>query len=181
MKFYPFSLVLIFCCVFSWGTALSAEPKSAPSDPRGNLTQQSDEIKEQLIQLNRDLFLLEEDLLQPASTRVAVYLSMDDGSLFDLESIKLKIDNKFVSSFLYTDKDLQSLKRGAIQPLFQGNFASGEHEVVVFVTGVGPHQRAYKKAVNLKFNKEQGEKALKIQLVDDVTSQQPQLSIKTWN
>jgi len=146
----------------------------------GNLTQRTNDIKSQVIELNRDLFLLEEDLLHPASTRVALYLSFDYGSLFSLESVKLKLDGKAVSSFLYTANDLKALKRGAIQPLYQGNIASGSHELVAFFTGIGPHDRDYKRAISMKFEKSEGEKAFEIKIIDDASTLQPQFKIKTW-
>ncbi len=166
----------IFLIIFS-GTALHASEQADES----NLTQRTNNIKAQVIELNRDLFLLEEDLLHPASTRLALYVSMDFGRFFKLEAVKLKLDGKAITSFLYTDKDIEALKRGAIQPLYLGNIASGEHELVAFFTGIGTHERDYKRAVSLKFEKNEGEKAFEIQIVDNQATQQPQFKIKTWN
>lgn len=146
-----------------------------------NLAKRTDDIRAQVIELNRDLFLLEEDLLHPASTRLALYVSLDFGRFFELESVKLKLDGKPITSFLYTQKDIAALKRGAIQPLFLGNIASGPHELVAFFTGIGTHDRPYKRAVSMKFEKEEGEKAFEIQIVDDASMQQPQFKIKSWN
>ena len=146
-----------------------------------NLTQRTNQIQAQIIELNRDLFLLEEDLLHPVSTRLALYVSMDMGQFFTLEAIKLKLDGKPITSFLYTAKDIAALKRGAIQPLYQGNITSGPHDLVAFFTGLGSHDRAYKRAVNIKFEKKEGEKAFEIQIVDDASSQQPEFIIKAWD
>jgi len=154
---------------------------AAEQDKDLNLSKQADSVQAQVIELNRDLFLLEEDLLHPASTRLALYVSMDFGRFFTLESVKLKLDGKPITSFLYTSKDVEALKRGAIQPLYLGNISSGEHELVAFFTGIGTHNRAYKRAVSLKFDKQEGEKAFEIQIVDDSASQQPQFKIKAWN
>ena len=54
------------------------------------------EAKADVIRLNRDLLVLEEELLFPASTQVAVFVSMDVGKLFALESVQLKLDDKVV-------------------------------------------------------------------------------------
>lgn len=145
-----------------------------------NLASQTEALKAKVIELNRDLFLLQEDVLHPASSRVALYVSMDMGELFNLESVKVKLDGAPVTSFLYTPKDIEALKRGAIQPLYMGNIASGDHELVAIFTGQGPHSRDYKRAVSLKFNKEVSEKAFEIQIHDDGSSQQPQFKIKPW-
>jgi len=154
---------------------------AAETEKTTNLSKRTDNIQAQAIELNRDLFLLEEDLLHPASTRLALYVSMDFGRFFALEAVKLKLDGEPITSFLYTIKDVEALKRGAIHPLYLGNIASGPHELVAFFTGLGPHGRAYKRAVTMKFDKKSGEKALEIQIIDDTASQQPQFKIKVWN
>lgn len=168
--FYGICIVLL--------TSVQLYANEAKDD--SNLKLSSEQLKARIIELNRDLFLLEEDLLHPVSTRVALYLSLDHGKLFQLESVKLKLDGSSVSSFLYTQKDLEALKRGAIQPLFQTNIASGEHELVAVFTGIGPHNRAYKRAVSIEFDKKDTEKAFEIQITDDESTQQPLFKIKPW-
>jgi len=144
------------------------------------LASKTEALKAKVIELNRDLFLLEEDLLHPASTRIALYVSMDSGQLFQLESVKIKLDGEPITSFLYTPRDLEALQRGAIQPLYMDNIASGEHELVALFTGMGPNNRPYKRAVSLKFNKDTTEKAFEIKILDDSSSQQPQFKVKAW-
>ncbi|MCP4414655.1 MAG: AraC family transcriptional regulator [Gammaproteobacteria bacterium] len=169
-------LTCIFVLFFSQSIAFATELQGDK-----NLSQQTNNIKAQVIELNKDLFLLEEDLLHPVSTRLALYVSMDFGRFFTLESVKVKLDGKPVSSFLYTKKDIDALKRGAIQPLYLANIRSGKHELVAVFTGIGTHNVAYKRAVTMNFEKKQGEKSLEIQIVDDPSSQQAQFKIKAWN
>ena len=159
---------------------LNATTMAAEQNETTNLAAQTEDLKARVLELNRDLFLLQEDLLHPASTRVALYVSMNMGQLFDLESVKVKLDGKSVSSFLYTPKDVEALKRGAIQPLYMGNVASGDHELVALFTGKGPNNRPYKRAVSLNFNKDATEKAFEIKILDNETSQQPNFEIKPW-
>jgi hypothetical protein len=54
----------------------------------GNL----ESVKQDLIELKRDLVILEEDLLYPASSQVAVFLSMDVGEFFALDAVTVKLD-----------------------------------------------------------------------------------------
>ena len=49
------------------------------------------DLKADVLDLNRELFLLEEELLFPANTQVAVYLSMDTGNFFQLDSVQVTI------------------------------------------------------------------------------------------
>ena len=69
-------------------------------------------LKKQVLDLNRDLFLLEEELLFPANSQVAFFISMDVGEYFDLDSVNLKIDGKEVANYLYTEREVSALIRG---------------------------------------------------------------------
>jgi undecaprenyl diphosphate synthase len=61
------------------------------------------DLKAEVIRLNRDLLILEEELLYPAGTQVALFVSMDVGRLFELESVQIKLDDKVISQHLYTN------------------------------------------------------------------------------
>ena len=108
-------------------------------------------LKQEVIELNRDLLALEEELLFPANTQVAVFLSMDVGTLFQLDSVQLKFDNNVVTNYLYTDRELQALYRGGVQRLYLGNLRTGSHELVAIFTGKGPHDRDYRRGATVTF------------------------------
>ena len=56
------------------------------------------DAKSDVIKLNRDLLVLEEELLFPANTQVALFVSMDVGKLFELDSVQIKLDDKVVAA-----------------------------------------------------------------------------------
>lgn len=149
----------------------------------GVLAQESagkvESLKESVLTLNRDLLILEEDLLYPASTQVAVYVSMDLGVFFALDAIKLEIDNQLVASELYTDKQTNALFRGGVQRLYVGNLKAGEHEISAFFTGRGP-QKDYKRGAKLVVTKGQEPVVLELKIVDSSAQLQPEFEIKQW-
>ena len=106
-----------------------------------------------MIHLNRDLLVLEEELLFPANTQVALFVSMDVGKLFELDSVQIKLDDKVVTNYLYTPIEVQALHRGGVQRVYVGNLKAGTHEIVAFFTGKGPHDRDYKRGATIKFDK----------------------------
>ena len=55
-------------------------------------------LKTSVMDLNRDLFLLEEELLFPANTQVAVFVSMDVGEFFALDSVQITLDGENVAN-----------------------------------------------------------------------------------
>ena len=57
---------------------------AAPAEDFKSLDQEVQALKKEVLDLNRELFVLEEDLLFPANTQVAVFVSMDVGEFFAL-------------------------------------------------------------------------------------------------
>lgn len=152
----------------------------AASDEFQALDERAQALKEQVLQLNRDLFVLEEELLFPATTQVAVFLSMDVGELFQLDSVQLKIDNKLLTHYLYTEREVEALFRGGVQRLYTGNLRVGKHELVAVFTGKGPRGRDYRRGATLVFEKDTDVKLIELKIIDDQTKKQPQFIAKPW-
>lgn len=137
-------------------------------------------LKTEVLDLNRELFLLEEELLFPANTQVAVFVSMDVGDFFDLDSVQLRIDDKPVSKYLYTDREVKALQRGGVHRLYLGNLKTGEHELTATFTGEGPHDRDYRRGTTLKIEKGIGAKFVELRISDRASKQQPEFLVKEW-
>jgi hypothetical protein len=152
----------------------------APPPEFKTLDQEVQGLKKDVIDLNKDLFVLEEELLFPANTQVALYVSMDVGSFFALDSITVKIDNKEVKNYLYTAREADALLKGGVQQIYLGNLKVGKHELVAFFTGKGPVERDYKRGATLAFDKGVGAKYLELKITDHVAKHQPEFSIKDW-
>lgn len=173
--------------------AVAAEATTAPladadtsSAPPGDkqefrsLDEDVQALKKEVLDLNRELFVLEEDLLYPASTQVAVFVSMDVGDFFALDSITLKLDNKEVANYLYTEREAEALLKGGVHRVFIGNLKVGEHELVAFFTGKGPHVRDYRRGANVKLEKGVGAKYIELKISDRASKQQPEFLVKQW-
>ena len=160
--------------------AKAAAPTEAPPSEFSNLDNRIQDTKSEVIQLNRDLMVLEEELLFPASTQVAVFVSMDVGKLFDLDSVKVKLDDKEVANYLYTPSEVQALHRGGVQRVYLGNLRAGSHELVAFFTGGGPHQRDYRRATTVKFDKGTDPKYIELRIKDSTGKLQPEFDVKIW-
>jgi len=124
--------------------------------------------------------VLEEELLFPASTQVALFVSMDVGKMFELDSVQIKLDDKVVSSYLYTPLEVQALHRGGVQRLYLGNLKTGEHELVAYFTGKGPHDRDYKRGATVKFDKGTEPKYIELRIKDLQQKLQPEFDVKVW-
>jgi hypothetical protein len=153
---------------------------AGPDTSTRALDEQIQDLKQSVVDLNRDLFVLEEELLFPANTQVAVFLSMDVGEFFALDSVTLKIDNHEVSNYLYTPREVAALVKGGVQRLYVGNLKAGNHELVALFSGKGPNDRDYSRGASTKFEKGVGAKYLELRISDRVRSQQPEFEIKDW-
>jgi hypothetical protein len=161
----------------------AAAPAPAPDAPPSDfktLDQEVQGMKKDVIDLNKDLFVLEEELLFPANTQVALYVSMDVGTFFALDSVTIKIDNKEVKNYLYTAREADALLKGGVQQIYLGNLKVGKHELVAFFAGKGPIERDYKRGATITFDKGVGAKYLELKITDRVAKHQPEFAIKDW-
>ena len=158
----------------------AAGSAAEPPVDRSALDAEVQSLRREVVDLNRDLFMLEEDLLFPASTQVAVFVSMDVGTFFAIDSVQLKVDDKEVANYLYTEREQEALKRGGVQRLWLGNLKAGEHEVTAFFTGQGPHARDYKRGTTLTVEKGIGAKYLELRVSDRASKLQPEFVVKVW-
>lgn len=173
-------LCRITCLALAFALPLASSRADTPATDVRGVDQDVQALKKQLIDLNRDLFKLEEELLYPASTQVAVFVSVDVGTFFALDAVTLRVDDKEVANYLYTDREVQALHRGGVQKLYLGNLKAGEHELVAFFTGKGPHERDYRRGTTLKFEKAVGAKYLELRISDREASLQPEFVVRQW-
>jgi hypothetical protein len=167
------------CLVLAVALCAAAAPVAAQTTT-ANLDDRIQDVKGDVIRLNRDLMVLEEELLFPANTQVAIFVSMDVGKLFQLDSVKIKLDDKDVASYLYTPAEVQALHRGGVQRIYVGNLKAGSHELVAFFTGKGPHDRDYKRGATIRFDKGAEPKYIELQIKDSTGKLQPEFEVKVW-
>jgi hypothetical protein len=180
MKMRSNQIVLYARALLIAFAVLGVSMSSATDGQSTNLDTEVQELKNSVLDLNRELFMLEEELLYPANSQVAVFVSMDVGEFFGLDSVQLKLDGKSVGNYLYTEREVASLHRGGVQRLFVGNLKTGSHELVAIFTGIGPHGRDYRRGATLEFEKSIGAKFVELQISDRASKQQPEFMVREW-
>ncbi|MCP4490855.1 MAG: AraC family transcriptional regulator [Gammaproteobacteria bacterium] len=175
MKTYLFALLMLLSVC--WPGVSSAQSDEAENQA---LDTSIEDLKKQVLSLNRDLFILEEDLLFPANTQFSAFLSLDVDGLFVLDSVQLRIDDKKVASHLYTERELAALKRGGVQRMFIGNLTSGEHEIVAIFTGIGPNGRDYRRGKTLMLEKTSEPQFVEFTIQADSSKEQPEFNARVW-
>jgi hypothetical protein len=150
-------------------------------DNSASLDEQVQDLKKLAVDLNRDLFLLEEELLFPANTQVAVFVSMDVGEFFALDSVEIKLNDEDVTNYLYTEREVDALYRGGVQRVYVGNIRAGEHELIAVFTGGGPHDRDYRRGATVTFEKGIGPKYIELTISDRESKMQPEFLVREWD
>ena len=145
-----------------------------------SLDEQVETLKKDVISINRELFILEEELLFPTNTQTFFFLSMEGAGLFKLDSIELTVDGKVVSNYLYTEREISALAKGGVQKLHVENLKKGEHEVVAIFLGKGPNGRDYRRGASFKFEKSFDPKYIELKIIESEEKIQPEFAIKEW-
>ena len=130
------------------------------------LDEQVQEIKADVLAIAAELNQLEEKLLYPSNTQVAVFVSLADGETFRLDSVQIVLDGKPVAHYIYTFKELEALKKGGVQRIYTGNIRSGHHDLQVAVAGKSAGGTNFQNMERFKVAKQVGPKIVEIVLKD---------------
>jgi len=174
---------LLFCLILIVpGLAVAAdEPASeAGTGSASALDKEVQTLKQSVLDLNKELFILEEELLFPSNTQISIFVSMDVGEFFNLDSVNIKLDDKLVANYLYTPREVKALHRGGTHRIYIGNIQAGEHELVAFFTGTGPNERDFKRGTEKIILKEIGPKMVELKISDRESKQQADFVVKEW-
>jgi len=108
-----------------------------PSDQREmrGLDEQIQEIKSDALRMSAELSQLEEKLLYPSGTQVAIFVALAKGDTMRLDAVRLQIDGQLVAHYIYSAKELQALRKGGVQRIYVGNVTTGDHKLEVLVDG----------------------------------------------
>ena len=128
------------------------------------LDEQVQEIKSDVLGIAAELNQLEEKLLYPSNTQVAVFVSLTSGETFRLDSVEIQLDGEPVAHHLYTFKELEALRKGGVQRIYAGNVRSGEHHLQVRVLGKTEGGTDFEKSGRFKVDKDVGPKIVELSL-----------------
>ncbi len=139
-----------------------------------------EELKSEVVELNQELFELEEQLLYPAMTSFAVFVSMEAVEDFDITSIKLNLDEEDVTSYLYSGEQVEALRRGGIQKIYQSNLKPGLHKLSAEILGKDRDGRIIKRTIVVDFGKARASKYLEVKISHHENKNKPEFAIVEW-
>ena len=130
------------------------------------LDEQVQEIKSDVLSIAAQLNQLEEKLLYPSNTQIAVFVSLVSDETFRLDSVEIQLDGKPVAHHIYTFKELEALQQGGVQRIYTGNVRAGEHDLQVFMTGKSAAGANFRKHEHFKVDKGVGPEIVEIALAE---------------
>jgi hypothetical protein len=146
-----------FLVVISALLCFCARPSPADENARAQmkgLDEQVQEVKSDVLSIAAELNQLEEKLLYPSDTHLAVFVSMAQGETLRLDAVQIHIDGQLATHYIYSFKELDALRRGGVQRIYSGNIATGAHELQVVVSGKLANGKDYNQTERFPFTKE---------------------------
>jgi hypothetical protein len=143
----------VLLVLLSW---ISASPDLARADSKEqmqSLDEQVQEIKSDVLSIAAELSRLEERLLYPSNTQVAVFVSLAEGETFRLDSVQIQIDGELVARHIYSFKELEALQKGGVQRIYTGNVRTGGHQLEISVAGKLPDGKDFGGTESFSFTK----------------------------
>jgi len=118
-----------------------------------SLDEQVQEIKADVLSIAAELNQLEEKLLYPSNTQLAVFVELAEGEQFRLDAVQIEIDGALVAHYIYSFKELEALQGGGVQRIYTGNLPTGGHQIDISVAGKLPSGKDYSTSERFAFTK----------------------------
>lgn len=145
----------------------SAQAEDISQEQMKGLDEQVQDIKGDVLGIAAQLTQLEEKLLYPSDTQVAVFVSLVEGEKFRLDGLSIDLAGKSVANHLYTFKELEALQKGGVQRIFTGNVTTGDHDLQVTLIGKSESGADIMRTETFTFNKSVGPKIVEIILAEN--------------
>lgn len=153
---------------------------TATAIPAAGLDEELERLSAEVASHSERVFALEQKVLHPANTRLAVFLTLQSRDALDLDSVELFVNGQPVASHLYSDRERASLERGGIQQLFTGNLANGEHELKTVITARSADDDFVRRESTHRFRKRPGVLRLQLSLEARAPDYEPRVSFVEW-
>jgi hypothetical protein len=136
-----------------WASIAPGSAQEISREQMKGLDEQVQEIKGDVLAIAAELSQLEERLLFPSNTQVAVFVSLAEGAFYRLDAVEVQVAGRPVAHHIYSFKELEALQKGGVQRIYTGNLPSGEHELLVSVSGKLPSGADFRRSENFRFTK----------------------------
>ncbi|GMQ86867.1 MAG: hypothetical protein BMS9Abin08_0065 [Gammaproteobacteria bacterium] len=175
------SAILILLIVMTGnGLALADDNQPSIRDRFTEVDREIQAVKQEVLGVNREILLLEEQLLYPHGQQLVVFVSLSNNYPVKVSSISLELDGRVVSQHIYTRSEEASLHKGGIHRLYTGRLQEGAHIVDVSLSGMGMDGQQFLQRQSTKIIKGSGRKVVELNITAGDNETEPQFSIHEW-
>jgi hypothetical protein len=143
------------------------------------LDEQVQEVKSDVLSITAELSQLEEKLLYPSGTQVAIFIALAKGDQMRLDAVQLQIDGQLVAHYIYSSKELEALRKGGVQRIYVGNVATGDHQLNVLVDGKVKDGADFSRTEHFTFHKQVKPKLVELTVAGTDSGKTP-ITLGEW-
>jgi hypothetical protein len=170
-------LVVLLCLVA--GVFGPARSEDTYRQQMKGLDEQVQEVKSDVLSIAAELNQLQERLLYPSDSHLAVFVALSKGETMRLDAVQIRIDGQSAANYIYSFKELEALQKGGVQRIYTGNIATGEHAIEISLNGKLANGNDYTYSQQFAFTKAVEPKLMGVTLAGP-DSGQPAIDIGDW-
>ena len=168
------ALLSVLCLLA--GVFAPAQAQDTYRQQMKGLDEQVQEVKSDVLSIAAELNQLQERLLYPSDTHLAVFVALAAGTTLRLDAVQIQIDGQPAANYLYSFKELEALQKGGIQRIYTGNIATGQHDIEISLSGKLENGKDYTHSERFAFTKDVKPKLMGVTLAGP-DSGQPAIKI----
>jgi len=172
------TLTAILGTLLCLGSSPGRAEQSDQQQMRG-LDEQVQQIKSDVLNISQELSRLEEKLLYPSGTEVALFVALAKGDTMRLDAVRVQVDGQLVAHYIYSFKELEALQKGGVQRIYVGNVTTGEHQLEVLVDGKLQNGTDYSHTEHFTFRKEVKPKLVGLRVAGPDSGTAP-IALEEW-
>ena len=173
------SIGILVVCALAGGLMSPARSQDAYREQMKGLDEQVQEVKSDVLSIAAELNQLQEKLLYPSDTHLAVFVALTKGEGFRLDSVQIQIDGQLAAQYVYSFKELEALQHGGVQRIYTGNVATGDHQIEVSFSGKLESGKDYNYTERFSFSKALPPKLVGVTLAGPDAGQ-PAIKVGDW-
>ncbi len=170
--------VLVLVALLGVGPTCVGAEQSDKQQMKG-LDEQVQDIKSDVLSIAQELSRLEEKLLFPSGTQVAIFVELTKGDPMRLDAVRLQIDGQLVAHYIYSFKELEALRKGGVQRIYVGNVTTGDHQLEVLVDGKLDGGADFSRTEHFTFRKDVKPKLVGLRIAGSAPGGKP-IALEEW-
>ncbi len=130
--------------------------------------------------IKNEISELQEILLNPDASQLAVLLSVNYPTTLTLNSVSIFLDNKEIKTYLYSEREGQALLNKAMQKIYVGKLSEGEHTIEAQLSAIDENKLNHTINSSSKFTKTAITTYVELDISKAEQQELPIINIKIW-